>query len=506
MNRVHRITIQLIASCLILGAGTQARAEEIDIPYTLATLDNGLTVIVHEDRKVPIVAVNIWYHVGSKNERPGRTGFAHLFEHLMFQGSENYDDEYLLFMQQLGATDLNATTWFDRTNYFETVPKNALDTVLWLESDRMGHFSGAITQDKLDEQRGVVQNEKRQGDNQPYGKVWERLLKQVFPANHPYSWETIGSMEDLDAATLDDVKDWFATYYGPNNAVLVIAGDVDADEAIAKVEHYFGDIPPGPPLIKPDNWIPAHAVERREVMQDRVPQARLYKVWSGPRWGMKEATQLSLATRILGGGKNSRLYERLVYDEQIATDVELDALQLEISGITYLVASAHPGAGLSEIEAGADAVLSPNLSERARPPRNSNASRPRHARNSCAASNRSADIGVKPAPWRATWSTAGHPIFINSGLPISRRRRARTFARWPGNGSVPARSSWKSIPTRNSRPAPKARIVRRRRRRVSAPPNVVEVMTYGAPIAAAASLRRLRLVDRLWLIDQPPLT
>jgi len=340
-------------ACLIFCtyAWGAALADDIEIPYQEFVLDNGLTLIVHEDHKAPIVAVNVWYHVGSKNEVMGRTGFAHLFEHLMFQGSENFDDEYLTFLEQLGATSLNATTWFDRTNYFENVPTNALDTTLWLESDRMGHFAGAITQDKLDEQRGVVQNEKRQGDNQPYGKVWEIMLRQLFPPDHPYSWETIGSMEDLDAASLEDVREWFATYYGPNNAVISIAGDVDTAEVLAKVEKYFGDIPPGPPLVKPHTWIPTHNAERRQVMQDRVPQARVYFAWTGPRWGTADAEYLALAASILATGKNSRLYERLVYTDQIATDVSLAPLALELSGITYLIASAQPDNNLADIEA-----------------------------------------------------------------------------------------------------------------------------------------------------------
>jgi zinc protease len=347
----------LLKQASVVGCATMlmhsaaARAEPIDIPYTQVQLDNGLTLIVHEDRKSPIVAVNIWYHVGSKNEVPGRTGFAHLFEHLMFQGSENFDDEYTPFLQQLGATDLNATTWFDRTNYFQTVPKNALDAVLWLESDRMGHFIGSISQDKLDEQRGVVQNEKRQGDNQPYGKVWTHLLKQVFPVGHPYSWETIGSMEDLNAATLGDVREWFETYYGPDNAVLVIAGDVTADDVIARVEKYFGDIPPGPPLTRPGTWIPHLDTGRRMSMQDRVPQARIYMAWSGPQWGTRDAHHLELAADILGADKHSRLYKRLVYEDQIATDVTVAPLALEISGVSYLVASAQPGVPLNQVEA-----------------------------------------------------------------------------------------------------------------------------------------------------------
>ena len=342
---------RLAALPLLLVLATALPAQQLDIPYRKHVLANGLTLLVHEERSAPIVAVNLWYHVGSKDESPGRTGFAHLFEHLMFQGSENFDDEYLNFVQQLGASDLNATTWFDRTNYFQTVPVTALDTVLWLESDRMGHFLGAITPEKLDEQRDVVKNEKRQSKNQPYGRVFEHVLRNVFPADHPYSWETIGSMEDLDAATLEDVKEWFRTWYGPDNAVLVIAGDVDTDDVIARVERFFGPIPPGPPLLRQQEWIPRHDVERRMLMQDRVSQSRLYMAWSGPRWGTRDAHLLELAAAILGGDRNSRLYKRLVLDEQIATDVSVAPLALEIAGISYVVASAQPGVPLAQIEA-----------------------------------------------------------------------------------------------------------------------------------------------------------
>ena len=331
------------------SAATSA-ATPIDIPYTLRRLDNGLTVVVHEDRKAPIVAVTVWYHVGSKNEVRGRTGFAHLFEHLMFQGSENLKGEYLNTLQELGATDLNGTTFFDRTNYFQTVPSNALDTALWLESDRMGHFKESITQAKLDEQRGVVQNEKRQGDNQPYGKVFEEILKNLFPPEHPYSWETIGSMDDLNAASLADVKKWFETYYGPSNAVVVIAGDVGTEEAFAKAEKYFGDIPPGPALGRFEEWIPSHDEVRRWSLRDQVAQPRLYLAWTGPRWGTKDAALLELASSILAGDKNSRLYQRLVYEDQIASDVEFGTLALEIAGITYLQVSAQPGVSLERLE------------------------------------------------------------------------------------------------------------------------------------------------------------
>ena len=234
---MNRLTLAIFA--LALSSGALAADGEYDIPYDEFVLENGLHVIVHEDHKAPIVATTIWYHVGSKNERPGKTGFAHLFEHLMFNGSEHYDEEYFTPLQEVGATSINGTTNNDRTNYFETVPTTALDLALWLESDRMGHLLGAIDQAKLDEQRGVVQNEKRQGDNQPYGKVFDYIASNLFPEGHPYSWPVIGSMEDLDAASLDDVYEWFRTYYGPNNATLVLAGDIDVATAREKVERYF---------------------------------------------------------------------------------------------------------------------------------------------------------------------------------------------------------------------------------------------------------------------------
>ena len=223
----------------------------LDVPYTSFRLPNGLTVIVHEDHKAPVVAVNIWYHVGSKNEPKGRSGFAHLFEHLMFNGAENADDDWFKAANVLGATELNGTTNTDRTNYFQTVPKNALDSILWLESDRMGHLLGAVTQAKLDEQRGVVQNEKRQRENAPYGIAYEKIVKATYAEEHPYGHTVIGSMEDLNAAKLDDVREWFRTWYGPSNAVLVLAGDITPAEAKAKVEKYFGDIAPGAPVSHP---------------------------------------------------------------------------------------------------------------------------------------------------------------------------------------------------------------------------------------------------------------
>ena len=259
MKMVKTLTAMAVASVLLGGCqATSAEREntqtvavqqqnlpQVDINYETFTLDNGLTVVVHEDRKAPIVAVNVWYSVGSKDEKVGKTGFAHLFEHLMFNGSENYDDEYFGPFERAGATEMNGTTNNDRTNYFENVPTPALDMALWMESDRMGHLLGAITQDKLDEQRGVVQNEKRQGEAQPYGRVWGYLAEQTFPEGHPYSWSVIGSMEDLNAASLDDVHQWFKDYYGAANAVVVLAGDIDVETAKAKMQKYFGDIAPG---------------------------------------------------------------------------------------------------------------------------------------------------------------------------------------------------------------------------------------------------------------------
>ncbi|HGY54133.1 MAG TPA: insulinase family protein [Caldithrix abyssi] len=338
-------------------------AANIDIPYKKFVLDNGLTLIVHEDHKAPIVAVNVWYHVGSKNEKPGKTGFAHLFEHLMFNGSENFDDEFFKPFEQSGATDMNGTTNNDRTNYFENVPINAMDMAFWMESDRMGHLLGAITQDKLDEQRGVVQNEKRQGENRPYGIVRQLIPPNTYPEGHPYSWTVIGSMEDLNAASLEDVHEWFKTYYGAANAVLVVAGDVNTDEVKAKVEKYFGDIPSGPPVSHHDVWIAKMEGSHRLIAQDRVPQARLYKIWNIPQWGSTEADYLDLVSDVLASGKNSRLYKRLVYEDQIATSAYAYVDLKEIAGQFYIDVMAKPGVDLATIEKTVDEELARFLKE-----------------------------------------------------------------------------------------------------------------------------------------------
>ena len=328
-----------------------------EIKYETFKLDNGLTVIVHEDKKVPMVAVNVWYHVGSKNEKVGKTGFAHLFEHLMFNGTENYNSEYFEPFEKIGSTDQNGTTNSDRTNYFQNVPTNALDLALWMESDRMGHLLGVVDQEKLDEQRGVVQNEKRQGENQPYGKAFTRISESAFPKGHPYSWSVIGSMEDLDAASLEDVQDWFKTYYGPNNAVLALAGDIDVETAKQKAAQYFGDIPAGPPLVKPDVWIAKRNEEKREIMFDDVPQARIYKTWNVPPRDTEAAAHFDLASSVLVGGKNSPLYKELVYEKQIATNVSAFYYDREIAGMFFLIVDVVAGEDPTNVEKAMDAVL-----------------------------------------------------------------------------------------------------------------------------------------------------
>jgi zinc protease len=329
----------------------------VDIPYQKLVLGNGLTLIVHEDHKAPVVAVNIWYHVGSKDERPGRTGFAHLFEHLMFNGSENYKDDWFKVMEAAGASKLNGTTWYDRTNYFQNVPTSALDLTLWMESDRMGHLLGAIDQKVLDEQRGVVQNEKRQRQNAPYGKVDELITTSTYPAGHPYSWETIGSMEDLNAASLDDVKEWFRSYYGAANAVIVLAGDITLADAKQKVEKYFGDIPSGPVVNRQEEWIAKMSGTRRAMVQDRVPQARIYKVWNIPGYKTRDFTLLDMTCDLIGNGKNSRLYRRLVYTDRTATAVAAEIGPFELGSQIQLYVTVKPGSDPAAVEKALDEEL-----------------------------------------------------------------------------------------------------------------------------------------------------
>ncbi|KAF1686992.1 peptidase M16 [Pseudoxanthomonas broegbernensis] len=327
-----------------------AGAAQALIPYEEFTLPNGLRVVVHTDRKAPIVAVNVWYHVGSKDEPAGRSGFAHLFEHLMFNGSENHPGEYFEPFELVGATDMNGTTWLDRTNYFQNVPTTALDLALWMESDRMGHLLGAIDQKTLDEQRGVVQNEKRQGENQPYGQADDEIYRALYPKGHPYHHSTIGSMNDLNAASLEDVKQWFRAWYGPNNAVLVLAGDIDLATAREKAARYFGGIPAGPALPRVQAG-PARRDATRATMTDKVPQARIYRAWSVDRYGSTDLEYLTVLARVLGGSKSSRLDRRLVFDEKLADKVSAYVQPFELASTFYVSADVKQGVDPARVEA-----------------------------------------------------------------------------------------------------------------------------------------------------------
>ena len=317
-------------------------------------LDNGLRLILSHDPAAPIVAVNLWYDVGSKHERPGKTGFAHLFEHMMFQGSEHVSKaEHMSLIQEAGGS-LNASTWLDRTNYFETLPSNELDLALWLEADRMGSLLPAMTQEKLDNQREVVKNERRQSvDNQPYGTWDEKLQELAYPPEHPYHHSTIGSMEDLEAATLEDVRQFFATYYCPNNAVLTIAGDFDPQTARASVDRYFGPIPPNRALPPPpDTALPASlGREVRETVTDRVQLPRIYLGYRIPPFGTDGFDALEVAADLLAAGRASRLYRSLVRESRLAQDVAAFAMPW-VGGVAVLAlwATARPGVEVRRLE------------------------------------------------------------------------------------------------------------------------------------------------------------
>jgi len=325
------------------------------VEYTDERLPNGLRLIVAEDHVAPVVAVNLWYNVGSKHEVPGKTGFAHLFEHVMFQGSANVaKTEHMALVQAAGGT-LNGTTWLDRTNYFETMPSHQLELALWLEADRMGTLPDALSQENLDNQREVVKNEKRWSyDNRPYGSWNEKLLAQLFPADHPYHHPTIGSMEDLDAASLDDVIAFFRTYYAPNNAVLSVVGDCDRAQVRAWVDRYFGPIPANPAIPPlPDMTLPdLIGEERREVVEDRVPLPRVYVGFRAPVFGDRRLDALDLASQLLAGGKGSRLHRRLVREDRIAQDVAVFTLPF-VGGASVCVgwATVRPGVDAATVEA-----------------------------------------------------------------------------------------------------------------------------------------------------------
>jgi len=356
MNGSKRMAIIWLAALLLCVSA--AFADDLpDLKFEKFELPNGLDVILHEDHSIPVVSVNIWYHTGSKNETPGRTGFAHLFEHLMFQGSEHHNIEFDDGIDKYGGVN-NGSTNTDRTNYWENIPSNYLEKVLWLEADRMGYLLPAITQERLDNQRNVVMNEKRQNyDDQPYGEVRELMYRLLYPSEHPYSWLTIGSMDDLAAASLEDVKAFFRMYYTPNNASLCIAGDIDPEQAKQWVEKYFGPIPAGPPVKRMEKWVPVLTEEVRANMEDKVQLPRLYMAWHTPPYYDPGDAEFDLLASILSSGKSSRLYNALVYEKKIAQDVSAYQASREIGSTFHIQVTAKEGHSLDEIEHEVNAIL-----------------------------------------------------------------------------------------------------------------------------------------------------
>jgi zinc protease len=345
----------LVASLLLSGGTLLAQPE---VTFQQYTLDNGLTVIIHEDHSAPVASIMMMYHVGSKNEKRGRTGFAHLFEHMMFQGSQHVQkEEHFRLLQQVGA-NVNGSTNSDRTNYFETLPSNGLELAIYLESDRMGFLLPAMDQAKLDNQRAVVQNERRQSyENVPYGLSYETIAKALYPEDHPYSWPVIGSMADLNAAALADVKEFFATYYAPNNGVVVLAGDIDPVQVRGWVAKYFGPIPRGKAFDRPAAQEVTLAADKRLVLEDRVQLPRLYLTWPSAQSFTHTDAVRDIMTDILSSGKNSRLYKSLVYDKQIAQSASAGQDGSEIAGELSIDVTAKPGKTLTEIEAAVQEVI-----------------------------------------------------------------------------------------------------------------------------------------------------
>ena len=353
-----RMTLAATALLAALGSTVAAALPKSSVPklaFEKLTLANGAQVILHVDRKLPVVHVNLWYHVGSKNEEKGRTGFAHLFEHMMLQGSKNNPDDYFTFMARIGAKggrDSNGTTDEDRTNYFSTGPAESLELMLWAHADLLATLADSLTQQKLDNQREVVRNERRQSyDNQPYGR-WSILLSEtLYPEGHPYRWPVIGSHADLQAATLEDVKTFFRTYYTPNNLSLVVSGDFDPAEAKKLVEKHFGSIAPGPALARPRHWIPRLDGEKVVEVNDRVTQDRVYLGYPAPAIGDDGEAALTLGARILGEGLRSRLGKALVYDTKLCSDVNAQYFPGEIAGVFVVTATLRPGSKIADAEA-----------------------------------------------------------------------------------------------------------------------------------------------------------
>ncbi len=355
MTRWVSTSALILAATVALGAQQPAA---LSVPFTQFTLPNGLNVILHRDTSVPVVSVNIWYHVGSANERPGRTGFAHLFEHVMFEGSMHVPEGAFDTWLEAAGGNNNGSTSNDRTNYYEDLPSNALELALFLESDRMGFLLDDKAPGKIDGQRDVVKNEKRQSvDNQPYGQAFIELAAMLYPAAHPYSWSTIGSMEDLTAASFEDVARFFRTYYVPSNASLVVAGDIDLAAARALVEKWFSDVPAGKPV--PPLTVPSVVLDgvKTRTITDRVQLPRLYLAWHTPGLLKPGDAAMDVVSNLLSGGKNSRLYRRLVYDMQIAQDVQA-VQQSQAHGSNFvIVATARPGESLDRIKGVIDEEL-----------------------------------------------------------------------------------------------------------------------------------------------------
>ena len=351
------VLILVVVSFARPAAGSEIDLDQLRIEHRKLVLDNGLTLLVHEDHSVPVVAVNLWYHVGSKNERRGRTGFAHLFEHFFFNGSENYPHGFREAMDDLGVNNRNGTTSTDRTNFFEDVPVAGLERTLYLEADRMGFLAGNLSEEMLERERGVVKNEKRQGENQPYGRVYTRIVESIYPYSHPYSWPTLGSLRDLNAASLEDINEWYRTYYGPNNCVLSLAGDITPERALELVSKYFGSIPPGPPLPRYDEWVPKLEHDIRDSMEDRAPQARIHRAYHLPGWRSPELMYLELTARVLSGNKGSPLDRRLVYEKELATGVSAFVWDKELTSTFVLMATVKLGVDAGVVEREMDAVV-----------------------------------------------------------------------------------------------------------------------------------------------------
>ncbi len=357
------VVLAVVACAVGVIASANTPAEEkferskIAIAYTKYTLDNGLTLLVHEDHSVPIVSVMLWYNVGSRNEVRGKAGFAHLFEHLFSDGSEHYPRSFRDAMTDLGATKRNGYTDTDRTLFFEDVPASALERTLYLEADRMGFLEKQISKEVLDRERGVVLNEKLQGESEPYGRVPAQIVEVIYPTSHPYSWTTMGGTEELATASVDDVRQWYRTYYGPNNCVLSLAGDVTAERARELVKRYFGDVPPGPPLRRLKEWLPHLDTNIRAEAQERVPQARIYRIYQAPGWRSNDVPILKIVASIFSGSNSGRLNRRLVFEKQFVTEVWAWTAVSELASQFSLVATVKPGVDPAVVEREIDSIL-----------------------------------------------------------------------------------------------------------------------------------------------------